>query len=261
MIATVKLANILSLLLVLVFTEITAANEVNKSNQKPIRAQIKSKSQAVLAAGITDTISHIYSRTGNYVKKGELLVKFSCDRYKAAYEITAASLDASKAKFDSAQQLFSFNSIGPLEVELTKADYYKALGEQKAANADLRSCKITAPYNAIIVKRFAQPYQYINRGEPLLEIYSPDALEIHLVVPSIWLRWLDVGQKFMTHIDELDEQFPGRIDRLGGVIDPVSQTVEVFGQLKGSDRLKSKSKDRVLLGMSGWVTFNLDEEK
>lgn len=255
-----KPAYLLTLLLLLAFNNTTAANQSSESTKKPIRAQIKSKSQTILAAGITDTISHIHARTGDYVKKGQPLVAFACDRYKAAFDITTASLDASEAKFKSAEQLFSYNSIGPLEVELTKADYLQAIGEKKAAKADLNACKITAPYNAIIVKRFAQPYQYINRGEPLLEIYSPDVLEIHLVVPSIWLRWLKVGQKFVTNIDELDEKFIGHIERLGGVIDPVSQTVEVFGQLKRNKHRKGRSKARVLLGMSGWVTFDLDEK-
>lgn len=235
------------------------ANQESEGAIKPIRAQIKSKSQATLSAGINASISHIHVRTGDYVKKGALLVEFTCDRYKAALDITNASVDASRAKYQSAEQLLSFNSIGPLEIELTKADLNKALGEQKSALADTRACEIVSPYNAIIVKRFAQPHQYINLGEPLLELYSPDALEIQLVVPSVWLHWLKKGQKFQAKFDELDEKFSGEIDQLGGAVDPVSQTVEVFGRLNLRNQNKSSDRTRVILGMSGWVTFHSDD--
>ena len=84
-------------------------------------------------------------------------------------------------------------------------------------------------------------------GKPFLKIIKSGALEIKLIVPSRWLVWLRRGQKFEFAVDETAKSYPAKVMRISTEVDPVSQTVEIFGRLaQGTD---------VLVGMSGIARF------
>ncbi len=74
-------------------------------------------------------------------------------------------------------------------------------------------------------------------------------LEVEAIVPSKWLSWLKPKQSFQFVIDETGAEVSVRIVRLGAVVDPISQTIKVYGVLDEKNNL-------VLPGMSGTATFH-----
>jgi multidrug efflux pump subunit AcrA (membrane-fusion protein) len=62
--------------------------------------------------------------------------------------------------------------------------------------------------------------------------------------PSRWLAWLKLGYGFQVHVEDINKTFAARITRLSGRVDPVSQTVKVFGEIEGDPR-------ELTAGMSG----------
>ena len=75
-----------------------------------------------------------------------------------------------------------------------------------------------------------------------------------MIVPSKWLAWLKVGDKFSVHVDELNRSFTGRVDRLGARIDPVSQSISLAGRIDGVHA-------QLLPGMSGIASFEKSNER
>lgn len=82
-----------------------------------------------------------------------------------------------------------------------------------------------------------------SRRNPL-EILDDRSLEVELIAPSRWLAWLKPGYAFTVHIDETDKTYPADITRVGGRVDPVSQTIKVFGEIRGE-------ATELMAGMSG----------
>jgi multidrug resistance efflux pump len=120
----------------------------------------------------------------------------------------------------------------------------KSRAELAMADAAASKCDIAAPFNGITVEQKAQEFQYATPGQPLLEILDDRSLEIELIAPSRWLAWLKPGYGFDVHIDETDKTYPAIITRVGGRVDPVSQTVKVFGEVRGN-------ANELMAGMSG----------
>ena len=54
-----------------------------------------------------------------------------------------------------------------------------------------------------------------------------------MLAPSRFLSWLQPGTAFVLRIDELGRDFPAAVTRIGPRIDPVSQSVKIFGQIQG----------------------------
>jgi multidrug efflux pump subunit AcrA (membrane-fusion protein) len=109
-------------------------------------------------------------------------------------------------------------------------------------------CSIAAPFAGRVAKRHVAAHQYVTPGVPLLDILETGQLELQMIVPSKWLAWLKPGAAFTVQVEELGKSFPAKVQRLGAQIDPVSQTVAVFGVMDGSHA-------GLLPGMSGWAVF------
>lgn len=239
----------------LMLTLANAAVSNESVNHEPTRAQIVSHSRTSIAAGVTAVVSKTFVYPGDRIKKGATMIALDCGRYEAAYAIAQARVEVAQARHTSAEQLLQYKSVGPLEVKIAEADLKKALGEEKTARIDVESCSTHAPFDAVVVERFVQPHQFVNRGDPLLEIYSPTLLEVQLVVPSAWLNWLTLGHTFTMQVEELNRKVNGKITRFGGVIDPVSQTIELFGSLNTNSNDEKTETRSILPGMSGSIFF------
>ena len=89
-----------------------------------------------------------------------------------------------------------------------------------------------------------QEFQYATPGQPLLEILDDRSLEIELIAPSRWLAFLKPGYPFAVHIEETDKTYSAAITRVSGRVDPVSQTIKVFGEIRDG-------ASELMAGMSG----------
>ena len=88
----------------------------------------------------------------------------------------------------------------------------------------------------------------VAQHTPLLGVLDDADPDVALVVPAAWLVWLKPGQPFTLDVDETGRSYPGRITRLGAQVDPVSQTVTIYGTPTDSDRT-------LVSGMSGTARF------
>ncbi len=59
--------------------------------------------------------------------------------------------------------------------------------------AQLQKCRVNAPFSSRVVNLPAHEHQYLEIGDPIMEIINDSQLELKLIVPSLWLRWLKPG--------------------------------------------------------------------
>lgn len=213
-----------------------------------IRTQLIAGSDVVLSSQIAARIAKLTLKPGDAFRKGEALIVFDCDLYRAQQNKADATAAAAEKQLQITQRLAQLNSVGELDVEQARAKAKEAAADAAYMRTTVASCRIDAPFDGRVVKREAAPFEYVTPGKPVLEILDTGQLEVQLIVPSNWLRWLKPGAPFNVHVDDLDLDVPAEIVRIGAAIDPVSQTVTLSG------RIKTQS-GTLLPGMSGWAQF------
>lgn len=216
------------------------------------RALIKPRAQAVLSSEIAGRILRMPMREGEAFHKGDRLVEFDCAWFSASRDAARAGLEHARAKLDSLESLASLRSTGALEVNQARADLDKAKAELQVAGLTVERCVITAPFNGRVVETKAHAFESVAQSTPLLTVLDDSDLEVALVIPATWLVWLKPGQVFLLALDETSHSHEGRVTRLGAQVDPVSQTVTVFGSLRDGDH-------DVIPGMSGTAHFTRPE--
>jgi len=209
-----------------------------------IRAQLTARNYTTLSSEASARIDRIATRIGQHFTKGDLLIAFDCVTQQAQVARARAVVTQAEKTAAINQRLANLRSIGQLELEVSLAEVRKAKAELAIADAAVSKCRIDAPFNGITVEQKAQEFQYATPGQPLLEILDDRSLEVELIAPSRWLAWLKPGYFFQVHIEETDKTYKAEITRVGGRVDPVSQTIKVFGEIR------DEAAD-LMAGMSG----------
>lgn len=217
--------------------------------RQDIRAQLLPRRYTTVAAEIGAKISQLPIAEGGVFRAGQTLVSFDCSLQRAQMEKAKAELKGAEQAFKTNQRLAELNSVGKLDLDMADANVGKARAEVGATQAVLSKCQVSAPFSGRVAEQKVREQQFVQAGQPLLDIIDDSVLELEFLVPSRWLAWLKVGGKFDVQIDETGKSYPARFIRIGARVDPISQSVKVAAAIHGQF-------PELVAGMSGKVQIS-----
>lgn len=213
-----------------------------------VRAMVAAPNRAMLSAQISARVVTVSKRVGETFRQGDPLIAFDCTPYEARASAARAALSGAETTLESTTRMFDLRSVGKADVDLAKSSVQKARAELAIQEHDVRNCRVAAPYDGRVTERRANPHEIVKAGDPLLAVLDHRELELEILVPSTWLRWIKPGTAFTVTLDATGGTYPAEVVRLGAQVDTASQSVQVFGRFKGVP-------EDVLSGMSGDVAF------
>ncbi len=217
-----------------------------------IRAQLMPRRYTTIAAEIGAKVSEIAVPEGGVFKAGQMLVQFDCSLQKAQLDKAQAELEGAEQTLQANLRLEQLNVVGQLELDLSKSASNKAKAELGAHNAMMAKCQVNAPFAGRVAEQRVREQQYVQAGQPMLDIIDDSVLDLEFLVPSGWLRWLRTGRAFQVQIDETRRTYAARLTRIGARVDPVSQSVKVTATITGKP-------PELIAGMSGQVLLSPPE--
>jgi membrane fusion protein, multidrug efflux system len=198
-----------------------------------LRVQVTPRDYTTLSSETAARIDKINTRVGEHFKKGDVLVVFDCVIQQAQLARARAVLTQAEKTLAVDHRLVQLKSMGELELAVAAAEVAKAKADLAGADALVSKCSIAAPFTGVTVDQKAREFQYTTPGQALLDVLDDRSLELELIVPSRGLGWLKPGYPFEVHVEETDKNYPAKVTRLGGRVDPVSQSIKVFGEITG----------------------------
>lgn len=228
---------------------IASVEKPTETSSSPLRAQLKARQSTVISSEMNARINQLKLRDGDHFNDGQTLVSFNCTLEEAQLNKAKATLEKAVKTYEVKQRLEELHSIGALELAVAKAEEGEAKADMQVAQAVTSRCAIKAPFSGKVTDVTAKTYQTVKAGDPLLEILDDKDLEVEFMAPSTALPELTVGRHFKVTLNETNKAYQAEITRLGGKVDPVSQTIKVYG------RIIDKASE-LLPGMSGAVELN-----
>jgi RND family efflux transporter MFP subunit len=222
-----------SLLMAAVYADANASAVSRVIENQELRAQLSPRNYTTLAAEIGAKIDHITAQEGQAFRAGQVLVSLDCSLQRAQQQRARAELQGAEKILVANRRLAELHSIGEVELETSVAQVEKLRAELAYVDATLAKCTVIAPFSGRIAEQKAREQQFVQAGQPLLDILDDSALELEFIVPSRWLAWLKTGHAFKVVIDETGQTYPARITRLGARVDPVSQSVKAAAAIDG----------------------------
>lgn len=216
-----------------------------------LRVLLTPARETTLVAQMVGRVDRLGGELGSAFREGAALVQFDCGELIAKERMSVAEYDGARQQLEVKQRLQNLQGAGEAEVQQAQAMADKTRAQIDVTRAQMRQCRVGAPFAGRIVKLHVKQYQSVNVGQPLVDIVSTGPLKVRLNAPSKWLSWLKVGTPFEIIVDETGKTYPAQVTAVNGKVDAVSQSIEIEGAVRGTH-------SDLLAGMSGNARFAQD---
>ena len=225
---------------------------------------VRAVNRAPLAFEVAGTVAKVMVKSGDRVKKGQVLASLDPRQYQLNLQSAEAELRRAKAEladkestFRAKETLYKKKVESKTAFDRAKADYDGAQEKVKKeqskvslAQRDLAKTTLRAPYDGLIAKREVDPSQVVASGKVVFEVQGGEDLEVSVSVPDGMVKFLKRGQGTDVVFPTLPKlKAKGRIDEVssqGGEANTFPVTVRLIDP---SPDLRS--------GMSAEVIFQL----
>ncbi|MBC7665861.1 MAG: efflux RND transporter periplasmic adaptor subunit, partial [Caulobacter sp.] len=240
------------------YPQTVTATKVSSQDWQPALAAVGS---VVPVRGVDVTteiaglVREIHFKSGQDVKKGDILVELNADSDKAQLDAlnAAAELSASVLKRDKAQ--FDAQAIAQAQVDADSADLKskRALAAQQQAIIDKKT--IRAPFSGKLGITTVNPGQYVNPGDKIVTLQTIDPIYVDFNLPQKQIGALQVGQVVNVTSDGFaGVTFPGKITAISPKVDTATRNVVVEATL-------SNPKRQLLPGMFANASVEVGDKK
>lgn len=214
-----------------------------------LRAQLSPARYAVLSAEMSGKIERLPVFEGMRVNAGDSLLSFDCSIQQAQLQKATTELDVARNNLKGAVRMAELNAIGSVELVNAQLEERKALADIAYLRALINRCVITAPYDGSIGDLNTRAQEFVQAGEPLIEILDDTQLQLEFIIPSNWVSWLNPGFAFEVFLEDTNQSYPAKLMRLAAKVDAMSQSIKAVALIDGT-------YTELLPGMSGRIRIS-----
>jgi membrane fusion protein (multidrug efflux system) len=242
-------------------TTVTSAM-VKQANWQPILTAVGSVSPvqgAMISAEIPGTVAQIGFKSGQPVKKGELLLSLDASSEIAQLRSAQAEAELAKADAERAQDLSDRKVISKAELDAAKSKYAQKQAMTENMQAVIDKKEIHAPFDGVAGVRTVNPGQTVAAGDPLVSLQALSQVFVDFSLPQHDLPKLSLGLPVEVTTDAIPGRtFEGKLTAINSSIDAATRSISLQATLDNSDhalRAGMFARVNVLLPEKNTVLF------
>jgi RND family efflux transporter MFP subunit len=172
-------------------------------------AVVEAVRQSTVSAQIAGRIVELRFDVGDFVKKGEVIVRI--DERAAAQAVAAteaqvrqaeAALRNARAEYERSRQLVAQKFLSQAALDRAEAEYKAAQARVSAlvagagqAATERGFATVVAPYSGIVSARHVELGEMATPGKPLMTGFDPGTLRVSATVPQAQVAAIQAGAK------------------------------------------------------------------
>lgn len=228
--------------------------KVNEQEWTPVISavgSIRPNQGAMLSAQSGGTVSKVLVKSGERVKKGQLLVEIDSSVEKASLKASEAQLPAAQANYNRYRNLVASNSASKAELDSAQSTYNQLVASIESLKAQIERRQIYAPFDGVAGIVNVNVGQYISVGTEVVRVEDQSSMKIRFTLPQTNLEDIFVGQKVTATIDALPGMtFPARIIAIDPAVDSSTGLINL-------EALVESGQDKLLSGMFTRLNISL----
>jgi membrane fusion protein (multidrug efflux system) len=191
-----------------------------------------------VTTSVAGLIQQIKFESGQNVTQGQVLVQLDADVERANLASAQASLKLAKADLARGESLRSSDNISKATLEQRQSQYEVASAEVAALSAQIEKKVITAPFTGELGIRKVNVGQYLDPGNPIVNIQDLSRMLVNFSVSQKDLSDLKVGQSVRMMTDAYPiTTFEGSITAIEPLVNQQTGMVEVQGTFDNAEGL------------------------
>jgi membrane fusion protein (multidrug efflux system) len=199
---------------------------------------------------VQEVIEAVDVEEGNQVTQGQVIVQLRNEKEKLTVMEYERVVEATEFAYKGAKSLFE-SKMGSREQMLkTQTEWQRAKIQLQLAEVQLKEKTVRAPISGIIVKKYKEAGESVDRGEKLVDIVNFDQVYVQFYVDPKLIMVLKEEQPITVHIPMMnDVQFTGKINFIDPRIEASSGLFRIKVLIENPDH-KIKAGMRALSDFS-----------
>jgi len=213
-----------------------------------------------VSARLIARVQEILVRPGQRVERGEALVALDGRELETRYAQTKESLVGAEARLREAKANYERmrdvqeGAVSKAQLDRAQAGFESAKSEVESMQQRLEEAKVAlsyatieAPFDAVVVDRYAEPGDLASPGRPLLRLYDPSAMRLEGWVRETIAFRLKPGDELTVRLDAADEELAGKVEEIVPQAEAGSRSFLVKVALPARENLYPGMFGRLLL--------------
>lgn len=181
-----------------------------------------------ITSNVTDTISEISFKDGQFVKKGDVLVRLSQEEELAQKQGIEAQLLENERELKRLNELLKRNATAQREFDARKTLVAISKYRLSEINAKIRDRTIRAPFDGILGLRKISVGSLVQPGDVITTLDNINQIKLDFSVPSSYLTVLKEGSTIYATADAFGNKlFQGTVTKISSRVDPSTRSIEV----------------------------------
>jgi len=199
---------------------------------------LASNEAVMVVAEIPGRIDKISFQEGKTINQGQLLIKLDDSVLKAEFDRAEAGRALSEKNYQRSAALLKDNAISEIERDEAYAKWQLDEATTRLAKAQLAKTVIKAPFSGTLGLRNVSVGDYIQPGQPLVNLEDVTQLKVNFSVPEKYSALVKGGQKFTLTTDAQGERvFAGEVYAINPLVEEKSRSLVLRGKIDNKDGL------------------------
>lgn len=196
-------------------------------------ATLRAHSGADLSPQVAGIVDSIHFKSGEDVKKGQLLISLNAQADLAKLDAMKAAEHIASVTYDRDKKQYNARAISEQVLDVDAANLKQAQANVAQQQALVNYDNVRAPFSGRLGIRQVDIGQYLNPGTTIVTLQSLDPIYADFYMPQKTLDEIKVGQKVEAKTDALPgETFNGDIVAISPKVDTGTLNVQIRALLK-----------------------------
>ena len=210
--------------------------------------------QAEIFSKVSGNLERVYADMGARVRRNQLLATIDSTELYQQYQLTAATYENARVKYQRFKQLLEQNLVSKEDVDDAEATMKVAAANYDVAKTRLGYARITAPFSGYITKRYLDAGALVSIGNAtLFTLMDLDSIKAVVNVLEKDIAFIPKIKKAVVMVDAFPgKEYSGVVARSSEAIDLSTRTLAVEIDVPNPSR-------ELKPGMFANVTLIVDE--
>jgi RND family efflux transporter MFP subunit len=200
---------------------------------------VRAKLHSVIEAKISGRIEKMLVVPGQNVIPGGLLVQLDAREVQAQLDQALAVRQQAQNDLKRATDLIQQKILSQSEYDNAQSKFRVADAAKTEAETLLGYTKVTAPFDGVITRKYADVGDLASPGKPLLEMEDARDLRLEADVPEAVISHLALGDKLGVRVSGVAGELDGVISEIAPSADSNSRTFLVKLDLPSTPGLRA----------------------
>lgn len=197
---------------------------------------LEANASTLIRAEVTGRVAKIDFNEGQPAKEGELLLEIEDDTYKQAVERAQAAFELATITYNRNIELQKSGAVALQAIDESQANLRITESDFEAAKIRLKKTEIKAPFDGIVGVSTISVGDYLNIGDPIVNIAAIDPLKMQFTVPQKYLSNIKDGAAVILTTDAWpNEVFLGNIYAINPEIDVDTRNITIKALIPNED--------------------------